>query len=338
MKGETKSRLYAVEGSTAVPAVEPEPRQVEEVFADMTDEAKREGGPATPPPRSRKAKTYAPLADPILDEMVRNADEDRWLASRFAPKPLRRQLTALYAFNIEVASVADKVGEPRLGEIRLQWWRDSVGSIFQGGPIPDHPVTRALAELRNQADLPLNVFDELLTARVSDLSHAPFETWGDVDNYIDATEGGLMRMAALLCQPEATASSQRASALQAAARAWGYVKLLRALPAWTAQQRTFFPRALRANIVQGSDPVEIDNAGLAMAAHAVLDRAAGAQKNLERFASALGKDLFPGVGYVALTPMYTREQSQRELGQIRKPVSLLQRQLKLVAAAAVGHI
>lgn len=337
MKGDTKPRLYAVEGATAVPAVALEELRADEARAEAASVSERAGAPATPP-RARKAKTYAPLADPVLEDMVRKHDEDRWLASRFAPKALRQQLTALYAFNIEVASVADKVREPRLGEIRLQWWRDTVDAIFHNGPTPDHPVTRALAELRNQIDLPLEVFDELLTARVSDLSHAPFETWADVDNYIDATDGGLMRLAALFCQPDGAASAQRISALQAAARAWGYLNLLRGLPAWTAQQRTFFPRALRANIQRDADPIEIDDAGLAMAAHAALDRAAGAQKNLERFASALGKELFPGVGYAALTPLYMREQSQRELGHIRKPVTLLQRQLKLVGAAASGRI
>jgi phytoene synthase len=329
MKSDIKPRLFAVEGATAVPEVAPE---------QSADAAKLNEAPADAP-RSRKAKTYAPLADPALEDMVRRHDEDRWLASRFAPKALRQQLIALYAFNVEVGTVSEKVSEPRLGEIRLQWWRDTVEAIFHDGPTPDHPVMRALAELRAQANLPLDIFDLMLTARVSDLSRAPFDTWADVDNYIDATDGGTMRIAAMLCQPTVPISTQRSAALQAAARAWGYVNLLRrGMATWTAQQRTFFPRALRANIGLTGDTVEIDDAGLALAAHATLDRANGAQKNLERFASALGKELFPAVGYAALTPLYMREASQRELGRIRKPVSLLQRQLKLVSAAAVGHV
>ncbi|MEJ0024226.1 MAG: squalene/phytoene synthase family protein [Alphaproteobacteria bacterium] len=336
MKGDTKSRLYAVEGATAVPEVAPE-QQLPDAADAAAGVADAPGDPL-PDVRGRKAKTYGPLADPALEEMVRRYDEDRWLASRFAPKALRQQLIALYAFNVEVASVSEKVSEPRLGEIRLQWWRDTVDTIFHGGPTPDHPVMRALADLRAQAELPLDIFDVMLTARVSDLSRAPFDNWSDVDNYIDATDGGLMRMAAMLCQPTVPISPQRGAALQAAARAWGYVNLLRSMTSWTAQQRTFFPRALRASIGLGADPAEIDDAGIAIAAHATLDRANGAQKNLERFATALGKELFPAVGYAALTPLYVREQSQRELGQIRKPVSLLQRQLRLVGAAAKGHV
>jgi phytoene synthase len=331
MKSDTKSRLHAVEGATAVPEVAPEPQAPDAAETAVSAPAEA--------PRGRKAKTYTPLTDPALEEMVRKHDEDRWLATRFAPKALRQQLIALYAFNVEVAAVSEKVSEPRLGEIRLQWWRDTVDTIFHDGPTPDHPAMRALSELRAQAALPLEIFDIMLTARVSDLSRTPFETWADVDNYIDATDGGVMRVAAMLCEPTVKISPQRGAALQAAARAWGYVNLLRrGMAMWTAQQRTFLPRALRATIGLTADSLEIDDAGLAVAAHATLDRANGAQKNLERFRTALGKELFPAVGYAALTPLYMREASQEELGRIRKPVSLLQRQLKLVGAAAVGHI
>ncbi len=282
----------------------------------------------------KSPKVFGPLAEPALERIVRRQDEDRWLASRFAPKALRQRLTALYAFNLEVARVADKVSEPHLGEIRLQWWRDAVESTFAGGVTPAHPVMKALAELRNQVALPLEPFDALLTARVCDLSHAPFETWADVDAYIDATDGGMMRLATLICQPAQEISKQRAAALHAAARAWGYMRLLRDLPQWTAQQRTFFPRALRANISFGAEAAEMENGGLAIAAHAMLDRAAGAQKNFGRFASALDKELFPAIGYIKLTPLYMREQSRIELGQVGKRITLLQRQLRLVMSAA----
>lgn len=330
MKSDAKPTLYAIDGATAAPSVALE--------ADTDGQARREAEPGSKKQqRARKAKIYAPLADPAVEDLVRIGDEDRWLASRFAPKPLRQQLTALYALNVELVSVAEKVREPRLGEIRLQWWRDRVEAILTGGPTPDHPVTRALAELRAQVELPLDLFDAMLTARVCDLNHAPFETWADVDSYIEAVHGGLMRLAVLICQPGVTLASAQVSAIQAAARAWGYVDLARSLPLWTARQRTFFPRLSRASAMPGLDPTEIDDASLAMAAHATLDRAIGAQKSFERFVSAIDKQWFPAIGYVALTSLYMREQSKRELGHIRKPVSLLQRQFKLVAAAASGR-
>src|SRR5215217_4993640 len=99
MKSDTKPRSLSEKGSTAVPAVALDER-ADAVLAQPGSETNAAAPPK--PVSARKAKTYAPLADPVLEEMVRKADEDRWLASRFAPKALRQQLIALYAFNIEV--------------------------------------------------------------------------------------------------------------------------------------------------------------------------------------------------------------------------------------------
>jgi phytoene synthase len=43
----------------------------------------------------------------------------------FAPAPRRVLLFALYAFNAEVARIAETVREPMLGAIRLEWWRET---------------------------------------------------------------------------------------------------------------------------------------------------------------------------------------------------------------------
>ena len=43
-----------------------------------------------------------------------------------------RCLFALYAFNHEVARVAETVREPMLGAIRLEWWRETVEGAREG--------------------------------------------------------------------------------------------------------------------------------------------------------------------------------------------------------------
>ena len=57
---------------------------------------------------------------------MRAADPDRYFSALFAPAPARPLLLALYAFNHEVARVAETVREPMLGAIRLEWWRETV--------------------------------------------------------------------------------------------------------------------------------------------------------------------------------------------------------------------
>ena len=67
--------------------------------------------------------------DEALDDLVRRVDEDRWLASRFAPADVRARLIALYAVNYEIARTAEVVREPGVGDIRLAWWRDALAEI-----------------------------------------------------------------------------------------------------------------------------------------------------------------------------------------------------------------
>ncbi|MGB3624254.1 MAG: squalene/phytoene synthase family protein [Henriciella sp.] len=78
---------------------------------------------------------------------MRKGDEDRWISSRYAAKPERRALIALYAFAYELARVRIVVTEPGLGAIRFQWWRDALEEIETGKPPRAHNVVGALADM-----------------------------------------------------------------------------------------------------------------------------------------------------------------------------------------------
>ena len=69
-----------------------------------------------------------------LAASVRSADPDRYFSALFAPAGSRPFLFALYAFNAEVARVAETVREPMLGAIRLEWWRETAEGGEQGTP------------------------------------------------------------------------------------------------------------------------------------------------------------------------------------------------------------
>ena len=69
------------------------------------------------------------------ENLVREADKDRYLASLFAPADRRPQLHALYAFNIEVARVRELAREPMAGEVRLQWWREACSAKARSRPV-----------------------------------------------------------------------------------------------------------------------------------------------------------------------------------------------------------
>ena len=78
--------------------------------------------------------------------MARKADPDRAIAALFAPLTARDDLFALFAFNGELARIADQVSEPGLGAIRLQWWRDALARA-EAGEATGHPVADAFGSV-----------------------------------------------------------------------------------------------------------------------------------------------------------------------------------------------
>lgn len=167
------------------------------------------------------------LSRPVfLAPEVAQVDPDRYLAALFAPAPARDDLIALYAFNYEVARIRETVTEPMIGAIRLQWWRDAVSEILAGGPVRAHPVTAALAVVHARRGLPREPVDALLDARERDVHADRPLTWGEADDYVDATSGGLIALAARSLGEGAEADG---GAVRAAGRAWAYCGFWRVL-------------------------------------------------------------------------------------------------------------
>lgn len=246
--------------------------------------------------------------DPALDADVRRIDEDRWLASRFAPDDACKRLVALYALNYEVARTADTVRLAAIGDIRLQWWREATAEVFAGKPVRKHPVVQSFAAAHAETPFSQITLDAVIDARGADLDLAPFATWEALDSYLDATAGGLMRLAC-----EACGARIDDPAIAPAARAWGYAGLMRAGAHWQARGRSFLP--------PGGDP------------HAMLDRAKDAYEQTRASARRISAAAFPALGYAALTPGYLRA---LEHGETERP--LIFRQVKLIAASAAGRL
>jgi len=86
-----------------------------------------------------------------LDARLARQDEDRWISSRYAARPERRALVALYSLNVELARVRTAVSEPTLGAIRFQWWREALEEIAAGAVVRKHDVAQALASCVGRA-------------------------------------------------------------------------------------------------------------------------------------------------------------------------------------------
>ncbi|HRK24185.1 MAG TPA: phytoene/squalene synthase family protein [Beijerinckiaceae bacterium] len=167
---------------------------------------------------------------------VRALDEDRYLATLFAPEAARPHLFALYAFSAEISRVRSQVREAMPGEIRFQWWRD----FLNGKPHGDasgHPLARALSATIGACALPVKPLLDLIEARTFDLYDDPMPTWLDCEGYCGETSSALIQLACLCL----TGGSDPGAAQAAghAGVAYALTGLLRAFP-WTSRRGQLF--------------------------------------------------------------------------------------------------
>ena len=207
-----------------------------------------------------------------LDDMVRGADPDRWLSTRFiTDEQARADVVALYALNVELARVATSVREPMMGEIRLTWWREAFEHIAAGKPPRKHPVIEAVSGFDPMA---LEVLPE---GRFADLDAEPFTEEG-VLAYLDGTAGAVMSLAARRLDPAA-----RFQEVRGAARAFGLAGL------WRTKQAGHRSRL----------PADWTRADIRARVGAELTAARAELKHLPVAA-------FPAVAYAALAKPYAR--------------------------------
>ncbi len=172
-------------------------------------------------------------------QLVRDYDPDRFLLSMFAPAERREALWALFAFNHEIAKTRESVTETQLGLIRLQWWRDAVGTIYEGADVPEHEVLKALASAIKAHELPRAEFDALIYAREFDLEDVRPSTLEGLLNYADYTATPLMKLAVQICGGDAAVEPVAPVAVN-----YALAGLLRAVPIHAAQRRCYLPEDL----------------------------------------------------------------------------------------------
>lgn len=231
--------------------------------------------------------------------LVRRVDEDRWLASRFAPRTVRERLVAIYALNHEIARAAQTAREPGLGAIRLAWWREAIGDLYQGR-LARAPVLEAFAPHAHA--LPIDGWEAIIAARAADVEPTPFATWEQASVYLERTAGPLFEFAARACEVEEPGWRDL---IEPAALAWGWTGFVRTADYWRARGRVIFP---------GEEA----------------DAKLRALSNLLRFrprARSMPSALFPAFGYLALTQMH-----------LAGAPSLLTRQLRLLWASVTGRL
>lgn len=131
----------------------------------------------------------------ICADSVHRLDRDRLMCSTLAPDDKQESLIALLAFNLEIAAIPDIVSESLLGEMRLQWWRDAIGSFYEGGRL-DHPVALGVADAIQAHNLSRHLFNDYLDAGSFDLSDEPPKSLTELESHAEASAGSLNELMA----------------------------------------------------------------------------------------------------------------------------------------------
>jgi NADH dehydrogenase [ubiquinone] 1 alpha subcomplex assembly factor 6 len=245
-------------------------------------------------PTERKPQSHS---DYCADQ-VRLYDYYRYFSATCAPEPVRRGLMALYAFNLEIAATRERVSEALIGQMRLQWWRDTLDGIYDGN-VRDHAVAAEIAYAIDVFNLSRGVFERIIDGRLFDLEDEPPEDTGALMNYVSATSGALTCLAAKIC-----GLNDWDDQADSAGCIWGLTGLLRAFPHHAVQRRVYIPKdMLRAAGVTADDLIEQKPDVNAAAAFEALAGVA-----LEAAAAAAGmrcpKAVRPAVAHVSIRGSY----------------------------------
>lgn len=181
------------------------------------------------------------MIDKPLIARLQEEDYDRFLSVLFSPREYREGLSALYAFNLELAKIFDVTSEPALGQIRLQWWRDALDEIVTGKPPRQHDVVLALAELNASRPLSESLLLQMIDAREQDISGVIPDVTEAFTDYVTGTSAALLQQVAMMTTEE---SAPYQEVIHQIGRAYGTIGLLRSAHRHLPRGRCHFPRPL----------------------------------------------------------------------------------------------
>ena len=229
----------------------------------------------------------------------RTYDYDRYFAAMTAPADIRRGLLALYAFNYEIASVRERVSETLIGEMRLQWWRDTI-SDFTEGRVRDHPVAVELFDAITRFELPTARFERMLNARAFDLCDNPLEDEDAFRNYTEGTAGELMALAASVCGADEASADQ----FEKIGGFWGSVGILRSIRHSAMTGKVFLPKTFLTSAgVSVADIIE--NRDCPALKDLVCKVASGANEGISRIGRT-ERSLRPAIAFIGIAKIYLK--------------------------------
>jgi phytoene synthase len=248
--------------------------------------------------------------------LVREADRDRYLANLLIPEPARTEAFALYAFNVEVVAVRERVREPLAGEIRLQWWRDVLAGTA-AGDAERNPVAAALIETVERRRLPRDLLIALIDAHRFDVYDEGMPSLGALEEYMRATSSALFDLVARLLDDRSSAAAGEAAGI-----AYGITGLLRAFPVHASRGQVYLPADLLEQTGTQTEHIlaGTDTPALRAALSAMRGWASSRLSEAERQLAGVSAAARPGYLPLALIRGYLSLMERPDYAPFRTPV------------------
>ncbi len=149
-----------------------------------------------------------PRAYAACEALARSHYENFPVASRLLPGRMRPHVAAIYAFARVADDIADEgtlpAGERR---VRLDAWRRRLHGALAVERSPDAPADHedlilvALAHSIRTCDLPIELFDDLLSAFEQDTMTTRYASWADVFDYCRRSANPIGRLVLRVAGP-----------------------------------------------------------------------------------------------------------------------------------------
>ncbi|HEU0290508.1 MAG TPA: presqualene diphosphate synthase HpnD [Burkholderiales bacterium] len=114
-------------------------------------------------------------------EKVAPSGSSLYYSFLFLPPERRRAITALYAYCREVDDVVDECSDAAVARTKFAWWRKEVAAIYHG--TPQHPVTRALAEVATRFNLSEELLNKIIDGMQMDLDYNRYPDFDTLKHY-----------------------------------------------------------------------------------------------------------------------------------------------------------
>ena len=221
-------------------------------------------------------------------DLVRGHDFARYASTLFVPAAERRALLALYAFNVEIFRVRYQVTQSLPGEIRFQWWTDTLAGQGHGG-VEGNPVAAELASAIRNFHLPAAPLVRLIEEHQFDLYNDPMPNMAALESYLTATYSALFTLAAKIAAKIAAPPSEAIDHLSHhAGLAQGLAQVIANLPRDASRQQLFVPQELLERHGTGQEQVFAGKQTPALRA-AFADLVGEAERHLATALSLLGE-------------------------------------------------